>query len=738
VQDGLVVTTSTPEIEAYRRLRLEQLLSDHNADCVAPCVTTCPANIDIQGYLRQAACGNFDAALRIIKERNPLPLSVGRVCPHPCESQCRRNLVDEPVGINFVKRFVADWDISREHPFIPEKKPATGKKLAIIGGGPSGLTAAWYSAINGHDVTIFESHPLAGGMLRYGIPEYRLPKAVLDREIGLVQSLGVKIITGKALGRDLRLEELKRNFDAIYLAVGSWRASTMRIDGEQANNVWLGINYLEQTAKNSSIPLGDKVIVIGGGNTAIDCARVALRHGAHHVTLVYRRSREEMPAETFEIEEALHEGIEMVFLAAPQKIECDPVTRNVTGLRCIRMQLGETDRSGRRRPEPVEGSEFTLAASAVIGAIGQSTDTSYLWDDLPVKLNKWGDVEVNSRTMQTSVDGIFSGGDCVTGPATVVQAVGAGRRAAEAINDYLLLGFARESHEDYTCNRGTLEDLPRFEFEIMPRAARAAMPAIDIAARAHNFAEIETGLCRQQAITEAERCLACGCNERYNCELRCEATAHGLEHRKPIAPLPYRPIVNDHPFIVRDHNKCISCGRCLAACKEIEGPDVLGFYLKDGKQLVGTRSGRPLAETDCISCGQCVTTCPCGALDYRREYDKVFNAIHNSDRIVAGFIAPAVRSAVASFFNIPPAQTAGYMAGMMKALGFDLVFDLSFAADLTILEETTEFITRVQNGGTLPQFTSCCPGWVNLLEKRYPDMIPHISSCKSPQQMMVR
>ncbi len=730
---GMKITTQSPRLEAYRKIRIEQLLSDHNADCVAPCVTTCPANIDIQTYLRQVGNGNYEAAVRVIKDRNPFPSVCGRVCPHPCESKCRRNLVDSPVAINYVKRFAADWDMRRDNPWIPRKMNATRKKIAIVGAGPSGLSAAYYSAVNGHDVTVFERQSQSGGMMRYGIPAYRLPRDTLDKEINVMRQLGVKIMTGKSLGTHVRLEDLQADFDAVYLAIGSWRATPLQIDGENSKGVWLGIQYLEQVANGIDVELGETVVVIGGGNTAIDCARTCLRKGAGQVKLVYRRTQQEMPAEAFEVREAMAEGVEMVFLTAPTKIVQNGASKE---LHCIKMALGEPDRSGRRRPVPVEGSEFAISADTVIGAIGQSTNTQFLYNDLPVQLNKWGDIEINGKTMQTSVTKVFAGGDCVTGPATVIQAVGAGRRAAEAMDFFLTKGYVREENTNYACSRGSLEDLPKWEFEDIPRVSRATMHEIEADKRRTGFLEVETGLSEDEAQKEARRCLKCGCAVRFTCDLRQEARALDVAFKKPLHERPFIPIVNDHPFIIRDHNKCISCGRCIVACQEIEGPDVLGFYIKQGRQLVGTKSGKPLQKTDCVSCGQCVTACPCGALEYRRERGKVFRAINDPKKTVVGFVAPAVRSVVSSAFDVPFDKASAYMAGLLKKIGFDKVFDFSFAADLTIVEETTEFFSRKQNNVKMPQFTSCCPGWVNLVERRYPALIPHLSSCKSPQQMM--
>lgn len=728
IKEGMVIATNSQKLQDYRKIRLEQLLSDHNADCVAPCVNTCPANVDIQKYLRHVQTGNFSDALKTIKKTNPFPIVCGRVCPHPCEAECRRNLVDTPVAINYVKRFVADLDMASPSPAMPKVKPSTGKKIAVIGAGPSGLTAAYYSAINGHDVTIFERQPQAGGMMRYGIPEYRLPKATLDREIDLIRRLGVKIITGKEVGAHITLTDLQNDFDAVYLAIGSWGATPIQFDG-----VWMGIQYLEKTTKGVDTKTGKEVVVIGGGNTAIDCSRTAIRSGAETVTILYRRTREEMPAEPFEIEEALQEGIKMEFLIAPEKIE----TRGDKKLlHCIRMELGEPDRSGRRRPIRIEGSETIIEADTVIGAIGQTTDTRFLYNDLPVRLNNYGDVDINGKTFETSERKIFAGGDCVTGPATVIQAIAAGGHAAESMDCYLEKGYVKPHATDYSCSRGTLEDLPRWEFEEMPRISRAKMPFIAPEIRTTGFMEVEQGISKEQAMEEASRCLQCGCKERYGCHLRNTASEHAIEFKKLSHDRPYFPIMEDHPFITRDHNKCISCGRCIAACAEVEGPDILTFYIKNGRQLVGTKSGLPLRETDCISCGHCVNACPCGALRYKSEKAQVFSALNVPGKTVVGFVAPAVRAIVAEHYGLSAAEATPFMAGMLKKLGFDLVFDNAFAADLTIMEEANEFLTRVAKGGVMPQFTSCCPGWVNFVEKRYPQIIPHLSSCKSPQMMM--
>jgi len=733
VSAGMVIHTRSDTVDAYRKVRVEQLLCDHNADCEPPCQQTCPAHIDIQRYLALVTDGNFEAAVRVIKDRNPFPSACGRVCPHSCEAQCRRSLVDAPVAINHVKRFAADWDLERQHPWVPTLSPATGKRIAVVGAGPSGLSAAFYAAAAGHQVTVFERQPEPGGMMRYGIPEYRLPKAVLDAEIATITALGVQLQCGKSLGTHLRLEDLQADFDAVYLAIGCWIPTPMNIEGENSEGVWTGIRYLEQVAKGKDPEPTGTVVVVGGGNTAIDCARTALRRGAERVVLLYRRTRDEMPAEPHEVTDAEEEGVELRFLAAPTAVRTE---RGGLVLRCLEMTLGEPDRSGRRRPIPVDGSDFELPAGMVIGAIGQSTNTQFLYNDLPVRLNNWGDIEVDGSTMTASEAKIFAGGDCVTGPATVIEAVAAGRRAAWAMDQFVTKGYVRGEPAAYNCSRGSLEDLPRDEFESRPKLVRHPMPAAPVADRLAGFGQVETGYTEADARAEAARCLRCGCKARFVCDLRKVATRQSVAYTEPLHLRPRIPIVRDHPFIIRDHNKCISCGRCVAACAEIEGPAVLAFQFRSGHLTVGTHDGRPLIETDCVSCGQCVTACPCGALDYVRERPSVFAAINDPSKVVVGFVAPAPRSVLAAKYGKSATEASPFVAGLMRAIGFDRIFDFSFAADLTIMEETTEFLNRVATGGVMPQFTSCCPGWVNLVEKRYPELIPHLSSCKSPQQMM--
>ena len=614
VTEGMVVRTKTEVLTNLRRMALELLLSDHYGDCIAPCKLACPAGVDVQGYIALIANGQYQEALKLIKKSLPLPLTIGRVCPRFCETKCRRNLLDEPVAIDALKRFCADYDINSDQPYVPELKPATGHKVAVVGGGPAGLSAAYYLALEGHEVAIFEANPQLGGMLRYGIPEYRLPKAILDKEIATITNLCHEVRCNVSLGKDFTIESLKEEgYEAIFVGLGAQANQRMRIEGEDSPGVLSGIGFLKDTALGKKVSMGDKVAVIGGGNTAIDVARTALRLGVGEVTIVYRRSRDEMPANGEEVEQAEQEGVQIRFLTAPVNVSSQD--GKVDSLECIKMVLGEPDSSGRRRPEPVAGSEFAMGVDTVIAAIGQRLESSNLDHDSQVEFDKRGYIGVNEETMQTSVEGVFSGGDCTSGPATVVEAIAAGRKAADSINQYLNGQPVTPEAKPYNCSKGDLEDIDLSEYEQVERIPTAQMPTLDPEERKQDFAEIELGLTEEMAGREVERCLACGCQDVFECKLRQLAAEYqvddthydGRKHHLRIEE-------NEHPYILRDPNKCILCGRCVRICDEVMGVNALGFTNRGFEAKVEPALGMPLCETTCVSCGQCVSACPTGAI----------------------------------------------------------------------------------------------------------------------------
>ncbi|MGD8737046.1 MAG: FAD-dependent oxidoreductase, partial [Anaerolineae bacterium] len=518
----------------------------------SPCKATCPADTSAQGYIALIAQQRYEEALEVIKQYNPFPATVGRVCHHPCETECNRGTLDSPVAICALKRFVADtvyakWDADKgqeteplgnrelsPYPEAPSELPSPDRRrVAIVGAGPTGLTCAHFLARMGYTATIFEALPVAGGMARVGIPAYRLPRDVLNREIDEILDLGVDLKLNHPV-RDID-SLFTEGFSAVFLAIGAHEPQKLRIPGEdEAQGVFHGVPFLRSVALEDTeeIELGDRVVVVGGGNTAIDAARTAVRLGSHDVTIVYRRTRAEMPANEWEIDEALEEGIHLEPLTQP--VAALHQDGQITAIRCVRMQLGEPDASGRRRPIPIEGSEFEVPCDSMIAAIAQAPEISFLDPGHGLEITRWGTFKVNEQTMETNRAGVFAGGDAAQGPGALIEGIAAGRRGALSIDRYLREAPLLTPREKLPLpvtelTRAEIANMvARGEVDTRPRVQ---VPRSPVAQRVGDFREVELCLSEEQALAEAGRCLSCGlCSECYQCVLACKV--HAIDHQQ--------------------------------------------------------------------------------------------------------------------------------------------------------------------------------------------------------------
>ena len=609
--DGMVVHTDTPRVRQSRKIALELLMSDHDGDCRGPCSLNCPAGTDCQGYVKHIADGDDRAAVELIKEKIPLPASIGRVCPHPCEKACRRKMVEEPISIARLKYFAADRDLSGDT-FRPEVSPDTGKSVAVIGGGPAGLTAAYFLRLKGHAVTVFDAMPKMGGMLRYGIPAYRLPKSVLDREIDEIARLGVEMKNGVKLGRDVTLEEIRAKYDAVFVAVGAWKSSGIRCPGEELRGVVGGIDFLRAVSfwnagEGDAPEIGDSVAVVGGGNTAMDACRSAVRLGAKNVYVIYRRTRAEMPAEDIEIDEAIEEGVEFKFLTNPAEIIGEGGAVKTVKLQV--MELGEPDASGRRSPVPVEGKFEYIDVDTVICAIGQVISAEG-FDGL--EKTKKGTIAADEATFRTSLEGVFAGGDATNrGASIAIEAIGEANKAAAVIDSYLN-GSETPYKKPFVSEREVTPEM----FADREKAARAIMPVRPADERKCDFDEIYLGLPEDVARREAKRCLSCGCHDYGECKLIKYANDYDVHPERLAGAKNVAPIEQKLVVIERNPSKCILCGLCYRVCDEVAKKGLLGIVGRGFSSVIKPEFNTPDKIAGCADCHLCVDECPTGALKF--------------------------------------------------------------------------------------------------------------------------
>ncbi len=624
VGEGMVINTNNEKVRTSRKSALDLIMSNHYADCVAPCTDSCPAGVDVQGYISLIEKKMYKEAVALIKEVNPLPAICGRVCVRPCEVACNRNSMDEgtPVGIDYMKRYASDFDLAAgDDRFIPEVAESTGKKIAIIGGGPGGLSSAYFLQQKGHQCDIYEAAPEAGGWLRYGIPEYRLPNDLLQKEIDSVTELGANLFCNMKLGKDVSYKELNDKYDSVILTIGSQKGTLVGAKGDDAENVFPGITFLKNLEMTENKPdfTGKKVIVVGGGNTAMDCCRTSIRLGATDVKVVYRRTEKEMPANPIEIHESKIEGVEYLFLNNPTEVNKDEngVLKSVS---LIKMELGEPDASGRRRPMPVEGSEYEIEADYILAAIGQKTELDFINDvnsvakDGELEANKWGDISADRYTLQTGVKSMFAAGDGVTGAATIIEAIAQAKTASRSCHQFLMGEELAPEKKPFVSLRKNFIDANDNKFiESFPKQMREEMPVLNESDRI-NFKEVELGYTEEQCQTEANRCMECGCGEYFDCDLQKFSDEYKVEQSKYAGDYNDYKVDFSHPYIEIDNNKCILCSRCIRICDEVVGANALGLVNRGFATYVAPSMGGSLADSNCQSCGLCIDTCPTGAI----------------------------------------------------------------------------------------------------------------------------
>ncbi len=584
---------------------MELLMSAHDGDCVAPCQLNCPARTDCQGYVGLIANGEYDSAIKLIKNKIPLPASIGRVCPHPCEKACRRKNVEEPINIAQLKAFAASY--------LPEIKEKTHARVAIVGGGPAGLTAAYYLNIMGHSVTVYDMMEKMGGMLRYGIPQYRLPKEVLDKEIAIIEKSGVKLVNNVKLGKDFTIESLKAENDAVIVAVGAWKSSSMRTPGEDLEGVYGGIDFLRNVIEGNPPEIGARTAICGGGNTAMDACRTAVRLGAKEVYVIYRRTRNEMPADALEIDEAEEEGVIYKFLTNP--ISFNGENGKLKSVTLQVMELGEPDASGRRRPVPVEGKTEEIPLDSVILAIGQKLVQG---DVSELQLNDRGNIEADPDFFTTSIDGVFAIGDATNrGASIAIEAIGEADRCAKAVDAYLN-GQALDTRVPYISKR----EESTIDYSDREKQARLNPKVLDPEVRNKNFDEVSLGFTEEEAQKEASRCLECGCREYYKCKLLNVAQRYDIDPSRFKGEMPQQYTHDANAFIERNTAKCILCGLCVRSCREVMDIHALGLMGRGFTTEPSPAFALPLDQTKCNNCGLCVQLCPTGALTEKANLKK--------------------------------------------------------------------------------------------------------------------
>jgi len=626
IKEGMTISTESEVLKELRSERLAILAETHFGDCKAPCNLTCPGQINVQGYIAHVAKGQYEEGLRLVMERNPFPFSVGRVCPRFCETKCRRVLVEEPIAINHLKRFLADWCMANNINLRISKEPSTGKKVAVIGGGPAGLTGAYFLTRKGHEVTVYEAAPKLGGMLRYGFPEFKIPKKVLDYEINTLLQMGITVKAEQKWGVDYTLQDLKDSgFDAILIAIGNPVDKPLEIPGGTLSGVMGSSEFLKKITTGEVADYGKRAAVLGGNNIAVESARALVRSGVDEVTIIYPRPKEEMPAHQRNVGDAEREGVKFMDMASPVAI-----TSPDSGLdiEIIRMELGEPDKRGKRNPVEISGSNMYLQADTVVYSTGKmATKDGFKGGSLEesLELTPAGNIKANPRTFLTNLDGIYGAGDATSGPRSVIQAVVGARRSAENIHAQIM-GVEREAGESrFNFSRGkSFNDVAPETFTGISSAHREKMDERQPESSILDFEEVKLGFDEETARKEAERCLSCGCTAFDRCDLKRLSIENGINLNKTgMGKKPLYEKDASHPAITVDLNKCIFCQRCMNSCQY----DALELSAS-GFDEKGRAEGITLLFNEkCVSCGKCVDNCSTGALNKKEQIVPMVNEV---------------------------------------------------------------------------------------------------------------
>lgn len=622
IADNMVVLTSTERVKGARRTCIELLLSDHLGDCLGPCMRACPAGIDIAGFINYIAQGEERHALDLIRYSVPFPGSLGRICDRPCEDACRRQLVEEPIAVCHLKRYVSDVNSAAEEEKMPGRLPSTGKRVAIVGAGPAGLTAAYFLQILGHSCTIFDSNDHPGGRFRYGIPQYRLPLSVVEREIACIEKLGADMCCNTCLGKDITLAGLRNDYDVVFLGLGAQVPLQLNIEGESAGAVIPALTLLAEQGSDTAKGVGSKVIVIGGGGVAVDAARTAVRKGAKEVHIYCLEKKEQMPATHDEIKVALDEGISIHNEWGVKRIiSKEGMVKGLELKRCIAV----FDEQGTFSPRYDNSKIVSDTCDTLIIAAGQRPDLSCIdctthvdtFSELIQHESLFDVLRVNENTMETPLKGVFAGGDCVTGPGTAVNAVAAGRKAAISIDQFLMGKSVLGKAECYNHSMGILENIPGKVVEKFEKTVRMVMPELKPGERTAGFEEVETGFTAEAARAEARRCMECGCRSAQECKLRSYASLFEADASRYDGTCREYDRDETHSDIVYDAHKCIQCRTCVRTAEELLGLALMHVVGRGFATRIRPADATMLSLVNKKGLSLLVENCPVGALTFK-------------------------------------------------------------------------------------------------------------------------